>query len=47
MPFTAREIVLALAIVAVLVGAFLNCQVVAKALRATQALRAVNSSAAD
>ena len=38
MPFTVREIVVAIAIVVVFVGAYLNCQVVAKALRATQAL---------
>lgn len=38
MQFTAREIVLAITIVATLVGAFLNCQVVANALRATDKL---------
>ena len=38
MSFTVREIVVAIAIVVVFVGAFLNCQVVAKALKATQAL---------
>lgn len=43
MPYTAREIVLALAITATLVGAYLNCHVVAKALRATQGLTTLTS----
>jgi hypothetical protein len=43
MPFSARELLLAIAIVAVFVGAFLNCQVVAKALWATQALITTSS----
>ena len=43
MQFTAREIVLAIAITATLVGAFLNCQIVAKSLRATQELTTVTS----
>jgi hypothetical protein len=43
MPFTAREIVLAIAIVAILVGSFLNCQVVGKALRATGKISAATS----
>jgi hypothetical protein len=43
MRFTAREILLGIAIVAVFVGAFLNSQFVAKALRATEALKAVAS----
>jgi hypothetical protein len=44
MPFTAREILLAVAIVAIFVGAFVNCQVAAKVLRATQKLSAATSS---
>lgn len=45
MQFTVREILLAIAIVAIFVGAFLNCQVAAKALRATQALSVATSGA--
>jgi hypothetical protein len=43
MRFTARETLLAMAIIAIFVGAFLNCQLVAKALRATEALTTVAS----
>ena len=38
MRFKARELLLAIAVVAVLVGAFLHCQVVNKALAATKRL---------
>jgi hypothetical protein len=38
MPFTVREVLLAIALVAIFVGAFVNCQVAAKALRTTQKL---------
>jgi len=43
--FTARELLLALAIVAIFVGSFLNCQIAAKALRATQKLTAATAAA--
>jgi hypothetical protein len=43
--FTVREIVLALAIVAIFVGAFLNCQAVHRALRATQPLSTIGGDA--
>ncbi len=46
MPFTAREILLAVAIVAIFVGAFVNCQIAAKAMRATEALTAKTSGPA-
>jgi hypothetical protein len=38
MRFKSRELVLAIAIVAVFVGAFVNCQVLSKALAATKTL---------
>jgi len=44
MPFSVRETLLAVAIVAIFVGAFLNCQVATKALRATQKLSAATSA---
>jgi hypothetical protein len=43
MPFTARELLLAVAIVAIFVGSFVNCQFAAKAFRATQKLTAATS----
>lgn len=45
MHFTVREMLLAIAIVAIFVGSFVNCQAAAKALRATQALTAATSGA--
>jgi len=38
MRFTPREILVAIALVAIFVGAFLNCQIAAKALRSTEKL---------
>jgi hypothetical protein len=35
-PFTPRDLMLAIGIVAVLVGAFVNCQIVRKSLAVTQ-----------
>jgi hypothetical protein len=40
MRYTVREIMLALAIVAIFVGSYLNCQVANNAFRATQPLKA-------
>jgi hypothetical protein len=45
LPFPARELLLAIAVVAVFVGAFVNCQIVRKALSATKQVSASLSGA--
>jgi type II secretory pathway component PulJ len=46
MRFTVRELMLAIAIVAIFVGSFMNCQIVNRAMRATQRLATATSDAA-
>jgi len=46
MHFTVREVLLAIAIVAIFVGSFLNCQIVRTAFRAIRPVTAATSDAA-
>jgi phosphosulfolactate phosphohydrolase-like enzyme len=43
MRISARELLLAIAVFAILVGSFVNCQIVAKALRATERLATIHT----
>jgi hypothetical protein len=45
MHFTAREILVAIPLVAVFVGAFINCRIVTRALLATEELAVATSAA--
>jgi type II secretory pathway component PulJ len=47
MRFTVREVMLAIAIAAILVGSFLNCQIVNRTLRATQPLTTATLDSAN